>query len=308
VNIAFWVFVPSTNSATSIWTHSFNPTTINDATYCLQGANSIYNSNPAVPHLTVAGTPNNFLDAKIELVVKSFSVIVNDAAYQDVSNIGASTSSTTMWNDPNAINIWLGTQPSGENIGAWGTLGKYPNNWIQCTQSAFQTTVSTNPLIISDNIRTYSVQIAHEVFHILGVEHPTAYYGAPTNTPLPTKSSIQPTFGCCSNIEINDVFLETFFACANCGPQQNCNVPTDSDNLMCQASGCNKYLSPQQAAVAQYNLRTDLRSFLTASGYTAATVRNQAFDYNVTANEVWQDGDRYFKGNITVKFKQDINC
>jgi len=70
---------------------------------------------------------------------------------------------------------------------------------------------------------------------------------------------------------------------------------------MSRNGSCNKYLSPQQAAVAHFNLRTILKSFLTASSSTAALNVNPALDYSVTTNETWQDGDRYFKGNITVK-------
>src|SRR5687768_16069456 len=130
VKVNFWVFAPTTNSLNSIWINSANPVTQSKAQKCLDDANSIYSSIPSVPHLTVAGVSTGFTNAKIKLVLKTFTVVNHDNAYNDVSDARSGTLGL-QWHDPGAINIFLGTLPNNaENIGAQATPGTGTNNVI----------------------------------------------------------------------------------------------------------------------------------------------------------------------------------
>ena len=293
VNVHFWVFAPTTNSANSVWTHTFHPNTQSDAQKCLDDANATYTNIPTVPHLIVAGTPTGVTNAKIKLILKDFTIVNNDAAYNDVTDVSGGNLGLT-WFDPNAINVYMGTSGSDNIAAPGGAMFS-----IHFT-AAFEKTVTPAPNIsVLDNIGNYGNIFAHEVGHILGLQHTTAYF---TNYPTsPSRTSVTPNYGCCSYIEINDVFLENFFATPTSGPIMSCNNPFDSDNLMCQAGSCNRYLSPQQMAVMHFNLRSNCVKLLSSNGYTSATVVDQNFNVEINQNTVWEDGNRYIKGNITVK-------
>jgi len=312
VNVHVKVFAPTNaSSLTSAWIHTLDPTTQSDVQTFLDVANATFTNIPAIPQLTVPSNPINFTNARIKLVLKTFTIVNHDAGYANVKYL-ADGDYGLAYHDPNAINVFLGTfGPTilqNNNAGAYPQPpGEYPNNWLYFTPIAGSATLTPE---LHDNIRGHGKILAHEVCHILGLNHSRGVTTSVVNNSLccrPEPTFISPTYGCCSYVEPIDYFMESYPcsapdppSCTLLTPFQNCNTPGGSDNLMSQNAACNRYLSPQQAGVIHYNLRTVLKSFLSASGYTAATERNPAFDYYVTSNETWEGGDRYFKGHVIV--------
>ena len=296
VNVNFWVFVPTTNSATSVW--AYNPAFITptNAQICLDLANATYTNIPLTPKLTQPGIIPVMTDATIKLVLKTFSIVPHNAGYNDITDV-SNGSLGLGWHDPAAINLFFGDFPGGGGVIGVPLLGLYPSvypgNAIHFSPAFYK---QTTPQVY-DNIAAYGKELAHEVGHILGLNHPSIFTNPPGGE---SPSYVLLSAGCCSAAAIEDVFMETY-PCFLCITNQGCAVPGASDNLMSSNSGCNRYLSPQQAAVMHYNLRTFCIDFLSLSGYTAATTANTAFNYSVTNHETWQGGDRYFKGNIIVK-------
>ena len=335
VNVHFWVFVPSyTNPATSAWTYSADPTTSADAQSCLDVVNAVYASIPTTPQLTLVGTPTGIGTAKIKFLLKGFNVITSDQAYLNVQDEADGTYGYTHF-DPNAINVFLGTQTStfvsggvvvshyyGGNIGVPPPLNSsvpelgYPHNVIMVNpENSFTLAPWSDTARVARyaNIRYFGGTLAHEFGHtLLGLDH-TQILASINNSPNGCNCpgdhyySIKPNFGCCKLIEANDYVAEDFpcidngtVTCKSQYAQQGCNTPGASDNMMSMNSGCYRYFSPQQMAIMHFNLRTILKDFLTANGYTAATTVNHSFDYTLTGDEIWNDGDRYFKGDIII--------
>lgn len=330
VNVYFWVFAPTTNSTNAAWTNAAHPMSQSLLQQCLDGANSTYTNIPAIPQLTVTGTPTNVTNAKIKFVLKGWQIIHNDLAYKNIIQVAWGNLGST-WNDLNAINIYLGTNsvvntytdytttpPTTytlleeiENIASNGNPGgnpgvNPPDNTIHFTPAFHKS--NTSP--VYDYIELYGDVLAHELSHMLGLWHTSGM--ATTNTTCCTYvepiSFITPTFGCCNYQECNDYVIEHYpcnsstatTGCKIAFPHQSCNTPGASDNLMSQNSACNRYLSPQQMGVMHYNLRTNQSHFLATSSYSAAFYVNTSLNYSVTSHETW-DYDRYFKGNVIVK-------
>lgn len=334
VKVNFIVFVPSTNSTTSEWfMDSSNPlgtaitptpTSQSDATLCLAKANSIF-SNTVAPKLTGTGASTVTGSTKIKLVLGTFGYTVDNTSYADIEQARTNLA----YNDPNAINVFLGAMVTttsiatntvaspnytyvlteiNDNINSAAVVGTGTNNTIifHRNHEPYHEGTGANLLKGWSNIRDFGIVLAHEVSHQLGLDHTdydpvnTAIPPAPSNTYI-SISSILPAVGCCTNVLVNDFVYELPPTATSA-----CSTTGASNNLMSTDAGCNRYLSPQQAAVMNYNLRTVLKNFLTSSGYTAATVANSSFDYDVTADETWTT-DRYFKGNITVKSGKTLN-
>src|SRR5690606_8938626 len=110
---------------------------------------------------------------------------------------------------------------------------------------------------------------------------------------------IEPNFGCCSaKMYGSDYTTET-------PGQYTFGSNPISNNLASPGAWgvTHEYLSPHQLGIAHFNLRTKFLSYTSASGYTAATITNPAFDHIVAGptgtTEVWST-DRYMKGSVIV--------
>ena len=165
-----------------------------------------------------------------------------------------------------------------------------------------------------DNVNKYGETFVHEVCHSLGLNHTMGVATTYSDCcDVEESSFIAPLFGCTNYVAANDYFSERYPCSGPVSPiapthscyiiygSGGCDVAGTSDNVMSRNGSCNRYLSPQQAAVLHFNLTTILKSFLTPNSFSTVKEVNTAFDYNVTSDEIWQNGDRYIKGNITVK-------
>ncbi len=317
VNINFWVYTPSTNTSTGAWTRPVNPTTQADAQACIDAANSTFSNMPP-PSVTVANV-TSITNAKIKLKLKSFNYVNNDTRYINIGAVAAGTFGYS-WNDPNAINVLLGVNattfviavssgtiigyniiPSSIYAGGGGTPAISPENYI-----VFTPQFDPNNNSYWDNISGYGKTLAHEVGHVLGLDHTTDVPG------YNARSYILPPIGCCNRIEAEDYFKDTgvwdlcpgvtytYIAAGQTSVTTVVGI-AGSNNIMSQNTACGyNYLSPQQIALMQYNLRSIVSNYLTHSSYTAATTVNQSFNYTLTTDQVWNDKIRYFKGDIII--------
>lgn len=258
----------------------------------LRQVDSIW-SNLAVNTLSLSGQMVPFIqDTKIKFVMDGpLNIIADDNTY----TFTPSAESGTVYNSSTAINVYYGTRyPVG--LGAYWSAPfvdqPLPNPHIHFPTADLGSNPPTRDLGDGD----HAYILAHELGHVLGLDESSIF----NNAVCQGASFINISGGCCNQICADDYVLETNIFWAPCG------TPGGSNNMMSENIGCHNYFSPQQMAIMHYNLRTDLRNYLSASGYTAATERNPAFDYNVTTNEIWQDGDRYFKGNISVKANKTL--
>ena len=294
INVKIYVFVPSTNSNISVW-HNTNysninaPTTYTDAVSLIDNANYRLSHIPVNPNLM--GVPT-FTNSKVRLVLTNFYFVEDDLCYGDLTS-----TNVAVYDDEHAINVYFGGwDNNGSNANSTPGVGSgmpnvYPLNYIK---------MHPNMDLTNDaawcNIRLYGEILVHEMGHILGLNHSTAFEGP---------SQITPGYGCCNGLmNTTDYVLET---AANNTFGSN---PITNNMMSSNHWGINyEYLSPQQQALMHFNMRTYMKQFLSDSGYTAATNVNHAFDYSVTSNETWTS-DRYFKGDITVKAGKilTINC
>ena len=323
VNVFFWIVAPTTNSSSSAWTNS-NHYSPNYLQQCIDGINTTFSTIPSTPQQTVAGAGTPIADTKIRLKLKGHYLIINDYYYKNVWALESPT--LTMYYDPNAINIYLGTQTvvntytsttipnftytqidEGERIEAYDIIpAPNPYTRISMTPSFFKT--QTAP--VYDYVEMYKEALAHEISHLLGLDHTTGpWTSAPTSsTNAGWPSFTKPKYGCCQYVEVSDVLMEGY-ACYDCIPTATCGNPASSDNLMSQSSGCNRYLSPQQQGLLHYQLRKNMQHVLTASGYTAALTVNNLLNYSVTTSQTWTV-DRFFKGDVIIEpdVTLDIRC
>lgn len=301
VNVKFFVFQPVNNPSTGAWTYGANATTQADAQKCLDDANAMLASMPAPTQPMNGVTP--ITNAKIRFVMGAFFVVKDNFAYNNV-NTEANGSPPLNYKTTNAINVFLGNVESFNSIYA-GAPGIYPDNYI-VFHPQFETPARPN----WDNIERYGAVFAHEAGHVLGLNHTTS------NQNYLETSSISPAFGCCTYAEAIDYFRDNggWDPCPGVNNPYTNQNGTGSNNIMSQNTACGyQNLSPQQASIMHYNLRTILKNLLTVSGSNAginsAMLCNSLLDYNVTSNETWNT-DRYFKGNVTVKSGKTltINC
>jgi hypothetical protein len=324
INVYFWIAAPTTNSSSSVWTNA-NHYSPNYLQQCVDNTTSTFTNIPATPQLPFTGAANSYFDSKVRFKLKGYTIIYSDFYYKNVWAF-EDTVNNTAYYDPNAINVYLGTQTvvntytsatspytytvieDGERIQAPGDIpAPYKNCRITMTQAFFKTTTSP----VYDFIETYGPILAHEYSHVLGLGHTTGPFTYtvpdPINNPGET-SFAKPNFGCCQFVEVSDVTMEAYYDYYSI-PTATCNNPASSDNFMSQSSGCNRYLSPQQQGLIHYQLRTRMKQVLSASGYTAAIQVNNTFDYSVTTSQTLTV-DRYFKGDIIVQpdVTLDIRC
>lgn len=307
VNVTFWVFAPTTNSASGAWTYSLSPNPVDTLQKALDRANTTFSTIPNIPNLPVAGTSTTFTNAKIKLVMKNYHFIKNDFAYYKIDNF---FDTTRVYYDPNSLNVYLGTWTDVVTNTVTNVTYTIENERINTATDiqipwGYTTRISFTPAwfkqtspILHDNIAKYGGTLAHEVGHALGLDHTTAIDDS-SSIILDTSFTYvkNPVSGCCSYAHVIDAHFEmaniTTTACT-------------SDNLMSQDAGCNRYLSPQQAGVMHFNLRNTLTRLLTSTSKNSALQRNAALDYSVTSNETWDKSNRYFKGNITVKTNKTL--
>jgi len=321
------------SSLSSAWTNSASPSTSIDAQTFLDIANYKISHIPAIPQLTVATNTNTiFTDAKIRFILKNFSYVTTNDGYLDVEN-WANTEPGTIYHDPNAINVFFGTKsyttlittPNGTFVSATHTGGSIGSPRFS-TGTGTLNAIHFNPEFhytvtptctyncLYDNVNKYGETFVHEVCHSLGLNHTMGVATTYSDCcDVEESSFIAPLFGCTNYVAANDYFSERYPCSGPVSPiapthscyiiygSGGCDVAGTSDNVMSRNGSCNRYLSPQQAAVLHFNLTTILKSFLTPNSFSTVTEVNTAFDYNVTSDEIWQNGDRYIKGNITVK-------
>lgn len=267
VKIVIHRFKPSV--AIGVW----DQVTQADVDNMINGANYTFSTIPA-PNLTIPGVPH-IPDAKIKLVLAAFNTYTDDLAYASASVAYTGNGNPNgSYADDNAINLFLCEFWPGQ---------RRETSPAKSTGTGHYIHFGTN---VPSFVGTYGADLAHEVGHMLGLNHTASDEGY---------SYIQHNYGCgCTTSGTSDYVLVS----PNHPWVNNCTGI--SNNLMNRFAGCYAYLSPRQMAVMHYWLMTEKTNWLTANSYTAATATNPAYDYSVTASETWTTS-RYMKGNITVK-------
>lgn len=246
-----------------------------DAQIAINVANAIFSVVPAATK-TLTGNPY-IQDNRIRLVLKTFTTVVDPNVFDDTEAAYTGIGSPNgVYRDYNAINIYL-----VEN-----TSPPYPLNLITPKDFTHPGYGVKNYIRFStgsnDLMSNYGRNLAHEVGHILGLQHANAanFIGFP-----------EANCSTCSVSVLGDFAPETS------GGQ--CGTSGVSNNLMNAATGCEWYHSPEQAAVMHYHLMTQRPNWLTPASYSAVTAANSAFDFTVTTSQTWST-PRFFKGNVTI--------
>lgn len=314
VNIT--VFVPTTNSNTSVWTNTSTgciPSTNTSVTQMIADANYLLSHLTPTPQLW---SVQSLTTCNIQLVLNKFQIVEDDNAYVNINTDQVNSSFTnniTPYMETGVINVFFGGYDhangnqtySGDKNPPTGDF-VYPSVWPY-TMIRFHPTTNFSGSTTWDNIAFYGGTLAHEMGHILGLLHSLAYVytegSNPTQLHGDGPSFITPPFGCCPRVLANDFFLEYHVGYDNCG------TPGGSNNLMSRNAACNQYLSPQQIAIMHYNLRTCMREFLTPDTYSLAMLVDHNYDYTVSADETWNT-ERYMRGDVIVKQGKTlrINC
>lgn len=236
VRVNFWIYTPTTNSATGVWTKPNTCTTYTDIVQALEEVNALF-QNTVVPTIPVAGVGTYTTGVKIKFVPAGFSYVHDSNTYTLIPNAYLTNY------DPNAINVYVGNndylgQP--QEFGAT-CVHDYPGaavNWVELRPDYQYNAQWNSGNQDWDNVNRRVGDLAHEFGHILGLNHTTN-----------SESTVVPSIGCCS-YTVSDYFADagSYDPCPGTWNIYTNNWGTGSNNLMSQNRACgNQYLTPSNA-------------------------------------------------------------